>query len=312
MYIGIDLGGTNIAAGLVSDDCKIALRRSRPTRPDRGVRAIINDMAEMCRELTGAYGIPVRELEWIGVGSPGSVDPVLNKIVFSGNLPFRETPLGEMLSSRLGVSVHIGNDGNAAALGEAYAGAAKNYGSALLVTIGTGIGGGIIINRRIHTGFNGMAGEIGHMAIVEGGRQCTCGRKGCWEAYASASGLITLTREAMQNDKKSAMWELAGVFERVDGRTSFDGMRLGDHSAKGVVDAFIRYLACGLANIIDILQPAIVCIGGGVSREGETLLAPLRKLTRAESFNVGDRHCEITVAALGNDAGIIGAAMLGK
>ncbi len=312
MYIGIDLGGTNIAAGLVSENCDILLRKSRPTRPERGAQAIVDDMAEMCGELTGAHGISLKELDWIGVGSPGSVDPLLNQIVFSGNLPFRNTPLGEMLSSRVGSPVYLGNDGNAAALGEVYAGAARDYDSALLVTIGTGIGGGIVIDRRIHTGFNGMAGEIGHMAIVEGGRQCTCGRKGCWEAYASASGLIALTREAMEKDKKSSMWELAGGLDRVDGRTSFDGLRLGDTSARGVVDAFIRYLACGLANIIDILQPAIVCLGGGVAKEGEALLKPLRKLTRTESFDVGDRHCEITAAALGNDAGIIGAAMLGK
>ena len=312
MYIGIDLGGTNIAAGLVNDSCGIELRKNRPTLPGRGAQAIIDDIAEMCRELTGAYGISIRDVKWIGVGSPGSVDPVSNKVIFSGNLPFCDTPLGDILRLQTGVKVYAGNDGNAAALGEAYAGASKTYNSALLVTIGTGIGGGIIIDRRIYSGFNGMAGEIGHMTIEYGGRQCTCGQKGCWEAYASASGLIASTREAMQNNKNSMMWELVEELERVDGRTSFDGMRLGDPSAKKVVNSFIDYLAGGLVDLINILHPQIICLGGGVAREGETLLAPLRSLVRTECFDSGGKNCEITTAALGNDAGIIGAAMLGK
>lgn len=312
MRIGIDLGGTNIAAGIVSDEYGIVARKSRPTRPDRGPDAVVGDIADMCRALAGEHGVSLKSVESVGVGSPGSVDPKTGVVIFSGNLQFRDTPLGGMLSSELGLPVCVGNDGNAAALGEVCAGAARGFDSALLVTVGTGIGGGIVLNRRIYDGFNGMAGEIGHMVIVEGGRQCTCGRLGCWEAYASASGLVTSAHQAMQEAPDSLMWEIAGDIRRVDGRTPFEAMKRGDAAAKRVVDDFIRYLACGLANLIDILQPAVVCVGGGVSREGEALLAPLRKLTRRESYDVGGRDCDIVAAALGNDAGIIGAAVLGK
>jgi glucokinase len=312
VLIGVDLGGTNIAAGLIGEQNELISLKSRPTRPERGAEAIADDIAAMCGELAGKRGISVRDLGWVGVGSPGSVDPEKRVIHFAGNLGFKDTPLGEMLSSRLSVPVFLGNDGNAAALGELYAGAARGYDSALLVTLGTGIGGGIVLGGRVHTGFNGMAGEIGHMVISEGGRKCSCGRKGCWEAYASATGLIALSREAMEEDKSSLMWELAGSAERVSGRTSFDAMRRGDLSAKKVVDAFIRYLACGVSNLINILQPAVVCVGGGISREGDALLAPLRRQVSRESFDVGGRRCERAAAELGNDAGIIGAAMLGK
>ncbi len=311
MYIGIDLGGTNIVAGLTDEQGHILNKKSRRTQPQRGADAIVDDMASMCRELIELGGLAKQDIQWIGVGSPGTIDAEKGMIVFSGNLQLRNAPIADMLSARAALPVYVGNDANAAALGEVYAGAAKDCSIALMVTIGTGIGGGIVIDRRIYTGFNGMAGEIGHMVIMEGGRLCTCGRHGCWEAYASATGLIALTRESMQAHPESAMWSVAGTLENAGGRTSFDAMRLGDASGKQVVDDFIRYFACGLANITDVLQPEVICIGGGVSHEGDALLRPLQARFEQETFDTGGRNAKLILAALGNDAGLIGAAMLG-
>ena len=184
--------------------------------------------------------------------------------------------------------------------------------------LGTGVGGGIIIHGKVYSGSNFAGGELGHTVIVCNGADCTCGRKGCWEAYSSATALIRMTREAMAanaNKKDSPIWEITGgSFDTVNGRTAFDAMRAGDPMGQAIVDKYISYLACGIANCINIFQPDILCIGGGISNEGETLLAPLRELVHKETYNYtnGSKQTEICRAQLGNDAGIIGAALLGE
>jgi glucokinase len=250
----------------------------------------------------------------VGVGVPGSADPDTGVVDYASNLYWRNVPLAELLSAGLGKPVHVGNDANAAAYGEYTSGAAKGCGSAIAITLGTGIGGGAIEDGKLLTGFNHAGMEVGHMVIRRGGRACPCGRFGCWERYASATGLIITTRSAMGDDKKTKMWELVdGDIGRVEGRTAFDAMKEGDEAAKAVIDTYLDDLACGVINLINIFQPDVMCVGGGVSNVGETLLAPLRERTMAEVYSRDSaKNTKIIRAKLGNDAGVIGAAHLYK
>jgi glucokinase len=216
-----------------------------------------------------------------------------------------------MLKDRTGFDFYIENDANAAAYGELLAGAGRGKKNFVAITPGTGVGGGIIIDGKIFSGFNHAGGEVGHTVIVQNGEQCACGRQGCWEAYASATALIRQTKFAMIKDPSSVMWEIAGTIENVNGLTAFDAMRRGDETAKKVVDQYIEYIAVGLVNMINIFQPEVMCIGGGVSKEGDTLIKPIKSYARLDRYskNVATQT-EIKTAELGNDAGIIGAAFL--
>jgi len=312
MYrIGIDLGGTNIVAGVVDDNYNIIAKAKRKTRIPRPADEIIRDMAEAALEAAEAAGISMDDISMVGVGSPGTCNPDTGVIEYANNLGFENVPMREKLSALLNKEVYIENDANAAALGEALAGAAKGAQSCVCITLGTGVGGGIIIDGKIYGGFNFAGAELGHTVIVVGGHPCTCGRKGCWESYASATGLIWQTKEAMEKHPESAMWEIAGSLDNVDGRTAFDGMRRGDSAAKQVVDKYIEYVACGLTNVVNIFQPEILCIGGGICQEGDTLLKPLEEHIKRERYSKFSSHqTKLCVAKLGNDAGIIGAAFL--
>ncbi len=312
-YIGIDLGGTNIVAGVVNEAYELIAKASCKTNCPRSAEEIMEDMARISREAVVQAGITMNEVEWVGIGSPGVVDPAEGVVVFSNNLEFYDIPMRKVLEKKLGKRVYIGNDANAAAYGEFMAGGAKGSKSAIAITLGTGVGGGIVLDSKLYTGFNFAGAELGHMTLVADGRPCTCGRKGCFEAYASATALIRFTKEAMQEHPESKMWELCGGdINRASGRTAFDGMRAGDPTAKAVTDLYIKYFSEGVMSIINIFQPEIVCIGGGISKEGDLLLEPVRQLQKQEGFS---RFCkkttEIVAATLGNDAGVIGAALLG-
>ena len=312
-YLGIDLGGTNIVAGVVSETFEILSKESAKTRAERGADAVIAEMVEVCRRAVKQAGLTMEQLEWAGVGSPGTANKETGQIEYSNNLQWYNVPLVEKLEAGLGIRVYIENDANAAAYGEYLAGAGKGCTSLVAITLGTGVGGGVIIDGKILTGSNFAGAELGHTVIEVDGRPCTCGRLGCFEAYASATGLINMTRESMEAHPDSKMWELCGgEIGRASGRTSFDGMRAGDAAAKAVVDQYIKYLSVGIANMINIFQPQILCIGGGISREGDTLIAPLTRLVNENNY-VRDpaKRTKIIPAALFNDAGLIGAAMLG-
>lgn len=314
MYIGIDLGGTNIAAGLVNENCEIIAKKSIPTHAERPVAEIVADMASLARELAAEAGLKDSDIRWVGIGAPGTVDAKNGVIVYANNIGFLNTPVAELFRTHFDVPVYLGNDANCAALGEAYAGAAKGCDSAVMITLGTGLGGGIIINHRIYAGFNGAGGELGHMVIVKDGVPCTCGRKGCWEAYSSATALIRMTVEAMQRDteKKSLLWEMTGGIDKVSGKSAHAAAARGDAIAKGVTTMYEEYLASGIANIINIFQPEVLCIGGGVSHEGDNLLNPLKELVAKEVYTRSGEQTQLKIATLGNNAGIVGAAMLGK
>ena len=318
MYrIGVDLGGTNIAVGLVNENMALVAKKSTPTLAQRDGEAIVADMAAVCLALCEENGVAISDVASIGIATPGIADVNTGKVVYSCNLPFRDFPLAALLSEKTGVScVKIANDANAAAFGEAVAGAAKGTKNSVMITLGTGVGGGIVIDDRIYSGFNYAGAELGHIVIVHGGRPCSCGRKGCWEAYSSATALVKMTEEKIAEceaaGRKTIMTDMVAERGKVSGRTSFDAMRAGDEAAKEVVDSYINYLACGIINIINIFQPEVLSIGGGISNEKDNLLTPLIPLVRAETYGTGIvKETEIRIATLGNDAGIIGAALLG-
>ncbi len=313
MYrIGVDLGGTNIAVGVVTEDMKIIGRGKVKTRCPRPAAEIFDDIALAVEMAVKDAGISMDEVVSVGVGTPGSVNKDTGYIEFANNLAFDNVPAKEMLEERIGKTVYLDNDANCAALGEAIAGVGKGVGNFVAVTLGTGVGSGIIVNGKIVSGVNYAAGEMGHTVIVVNGKQCNCGRKGCWEQYASATALISQTKEAMLEDKESKMWQLVnGNIDNASGRTAFDAMRLGDETAKKVVDNYIYYVTVGVINIINTFQPEYVCVGGGISHEGETLLAPMREHIKNECYSIhAKKQTKVVAAELGNDAGIFGAALL--
>lgn len=314
-YLGIDLGGMSIKAGLCDENGNILLQDSCPTVRDEDGDRILKDMAALCNRVLEQAGVKAEDVEYAGIASPGTADSERGVIVYASTLPFLHYPLAEKLSALTGIrKVYIENDANAAAKGEAIFGAAKGYGDSLFITLGTGVGGGIIVDGKILTGCNFAGAELGHMVIIHGGKSCTCGRRGCLECYASATALIEQTKEKMEANPDSAMWELCGgEIDKADGRTAFDAMRKGDAAAKEVVDAYIGYLACGITNFINIFQPEVLSIGGGISNEGENLLAPLREIVEKEQYSRNsEKKTLIKIAKLGNRAGIVGAASLGR
>ena len=314
MYrIGVDLGGTNIAVGVLNDELKIIGRGNLKTNLPRKADPIFDDIAAACRMAAEDAGIELTQVASIGIGSPGSINKELGLIEYSNNFDFYNVPAREMLQQRLGeLPVYIDNDANCAALGEAVAGAGNGAKNFIAITLGTGVGSGIVVDGKLVTGVNYAAGEMGHMVICAGGERCNCGRRGCWECYSSATALIRQTKDAMMHDAGSLMWKIAdGALFNVNGRTAFEAMRQGDAMAKDVVDNYLYYLTVGITNVINIFQPEIVCIGGGVGNEGESLLRPLRQLVSCKRYSMrSEKQTEIVVAKLGNDAGIYGAALL--
>ncbi|ADU26881.1 ROK family protein [Ethanoligenens harbinense YUAN-3] len=315
MYqIGVDLGGTNIAIGLVDDEKKLILKDSVPTALPRSAQAIADDIAALTRSLVERAGLALSEARWLGLGTPGTANAETGIIEYANNLGFENVPIRDMLGQALGLPVYIENDANAAAYGEYVAGAAHGGASAVVITLGTGVGSGVIIDGQIYHGINYAGGEFGHVVIRVDGRPCTCGRHGCWEAYSSATGLIKSTVEAMEADKSSVMWALVGNdLSKVNGKTAFDGKRAGDDTATRVVDAYLRDLGQGLVNVINIFQPDVLCIGGGICKEGDGIIKPLEEIIRAERYSkFANKQTALRTAKLGNDAGIIGAAMIGS
>lgn len=315
-YVGIDLGGTNIVAGVVDGDYNIIAKASTKTNCPRPEKEIAEDMAKMAVQAVENAKLTMDDIEWIGIGTPGIANSATGIVERANNLGFINTPLVKYVKEFIGrndTPVYIENDANAAAYGEYVAGAAKGAKNAVCITLGTGVGAGIVIDGKIYAGSNFAGAEIGHTVIEVGGALCTCGRKGCFEAYSSATGLIRMTKESMAENPDSIMNKMAEERGKVTARTSFDCMRAGDKYAKAVVDKYIKYLAAGITNTINTFQPDILCIGGGVCNEGDPLLLPVKAIVEEEDFaNKSEKRTEIVIAKLGNDAGLIGAAFLGR
>lgn len=311
-YIGIDLGGTNIKAGVVNEKFEIIAKASTKTLCPRPAKDICDDMAKVSIEACKLAGISVDDVKWIGVGTPGIADNINGTIPYSNNLDFHDVPVRKYIQAHINKPVYVANDANAAAYGEFVAGAAKGAKNAVCITLGTGVGAGIIVDGKILTGSNLAGAELGHMVIEVDGPQCTCGRKGCFEVFSSATGLIRMTKEAAEADSSSILNKYLAEDGKFSARHAFMAMRDGDKTGTEVVEKYCKYLAAGITNTINIFQPDILCIGGGVCNEGDPLLLPVKELVKKEVYTrMLSQNTEIVIAKLGNDAGIIGAAFLG-
>lgn len=316
MYIGIDVGGTNLVAAAVNHEHQIVARAKRKAADSATVEMLCDDLVELAKEAACNAGLSQRDVEYVGIGLPGAVDRKQGVVLYTPNAPFRNTPIRDWFHKTWDVPVFVGNDANCASLGEYYAGAARGKHSAVVVTLGTGVGIGAVVEGQSFLGFNGHGMEGGHMVIVTDGAPCNCGRRGCWEQYASATALKRLTRDIMMENPNSVMWDLCGgSADKVGGRTAFQAARSGDAAGKQVVNTYLKYLATGLTNLVNIFQPEILCMGGGVSNEADDLfLDPLREMVAKERYNARKDAPQtlLVKCQLGNDAGVIGAALLGK
>lgn len=318
-YIGVDVGGTNIACGIVDDEMNIIARskvktnsRGKDGEPP-GYEEILDEVKHVVNLACDEAGIASSAAHSIGIGCPGTCDNERGIVEYANNLGFNNSPLKVDMEKAFGVPVYLENDANAAAFGEFVAGAAKGSKNAVVITLGTGVGAGIIIDGKIYRGSNCAAGELGHMVIVMDGLPCTCGRRGCFEAYCSAKGLIHMTTQASELNPESIMTGMIHEDGKISARTAYKALKAGDPVGKAVTDQYVKYLACGIANTINIFQPDILCIGGGVCNEGDTLLLPLKAAVAERVYTKNSaKNTEIVICSLGNDAGIIGASMLFK
>lgn len=310
MKIGIDLGGTNLVVALCRENGEILTKLSVPTKvgdPD-GIKA---DMKMLAKKVCDARGTSYKHVTSIGMGVPGSFVKETCTFEFATNLQMRDVCFADTFKPEFDVPVYIDNDGNCAALGEAQLGAGRGARNVVMVTLGTGVGGGLVIDGQLYTGTNNIAGEIGHMVIVAGGEQCNCGRRGCMERYCAATALIRMANEALDgSEEESSLRAVREANGKLTAKDVCDARDGGDALADRVFGVYCDYLSCGLVNMINILQPDCIVLGGGVSGYGEKLLEPLREKTAAEQFKVGDKATPILIATLGNDAGLIGAAIL--
>lgn len=307
MYIGIDLGGTNIAAGLVDKSGKILHSASIPTLKERHWSEIVKDMASLAERIVTESGHNMNEITAVGIGCPGSIDKENGVVVYSNNIVMHNVPMAAEFRKYLDLPVFLENDANAAALGE-YTTCGEGIDSFVFMTLGTGVGGGIILNGKVWSGFNGAGAEIGHQTLIFNGKPCTCGRRGCLEAYASVTALIEQTKEAIDAHPESLMNTWIAEHGKVTGRTSFECAKQGDAVAIAVRDRYIEYVAEGVCSIVNVLQPEILAIGGGISREGDILLDPIKNYFAVNDYNKHMKKTDIRIAKLFGDAGIVGAA----
>lgn len=309
---GIDLGGTNIKAGIVDENQKILVEDSVPTRVERPYQEIIKDMADLVKNLLNKIHATDAELSGVGVGSPGTVDAANGVVLYSNNFDWDNIPLAAELGKYFTCPIKVSNDANCAALGEVKAGAAREIKNAILITLGTGVGGGVIIDGQVFEGAHAGGAELGHTSLIFGGELCTCGRRGCVEAYVSATGLIREAKRAAEKDPQSVMNELCkGDLSNMNGKIPFDAAEQKDPAGMKVVNDYITYLGESIANYVNIFRPDVILLSGGVCNQKEKLTEPLTEYIKTKCFG-GEKAFipEVRCAILGNSAGIIGAANL--
>lgn len=309
---GIDLGGTNMKAGIVDERQKIVLEDSVPTKAKRPYQEVVADMAKLVKGLLQNTGIAENELSGVGIGSPGTIDARRGEVVFSNNFGWEDVPLVAEMQQYFSCPVKVSNDANCAALGEVKAGAAKEIKNAILLTLGTGVGGGVILDGRVFEGAHAGGAELGHTSLIFGGELCTCGRRGCVEAYVSATALIRDAKRAAEQNPASRLNELCGNdLSNMNGKIPFDAAEAGDAAAKEVVENYLIYLGETVANFVNIFRPEVVLLSGGVCNQGDKLTAPVSAYIQKKCF-VGEKAFvpPVRCAVLGNSAGIIGAANL--
>ena len=308
-YVGIDLGGTFIKGAIVNDKGEIVVKDKVPTESEKGSDGVAANIAALVTSLLTSANMTAADVVGIGMGVPGMIDGERGEVIYSNNLGWEHFFISDKVKSLTGLPVKIANDANVAALGETLFGCGRSYKNTVMLTLGTGVGGGIIIGGRLFEGNHGAGAELGHSVIAADGEPCTCGRRGCLEAYASATALIRETKKKMTENPESKMWEI-GSLDVVNGKVAFDYKNI-DHSAREVVDGYIRMLGIGITNIANVFRPEAVILGGGVCAEGDNLLIPLREQLGRDIF-AGDMGpgVQILIASLGNDAGVLGAAAL--
>lgn len=310
-YIGIDVGGTNLAAGLVDEKLHIIYRKNKATDRSAGVEQMADELAVLVEELLAEASVSKESVHCIGMGVPGTANLKTGQIEYANNLPFCQGNLRQLLAEKTGIKVYMDNDANAAAWGE-YLVCESKPSSFVMVTLGTGVGCGVILNGKLFRGVNYAAGEIGHMTIKRNGRPCPCGRKGCLELYASAEALVQQAKKKMLKKENSVLWQLCdNNIEEMNGRKFFEAVRMEDKCACKVRDRFVKYLSEGLLDLINMLQPEVICIGGGISKAGDCFMPQVNaRIAEVVYSKDSADNTLLTVAQLGNDAGIIGAAML--
>ena len=313
MYIGVDLGGTGIKAGVVNQQGEILSKGSTPTMIERPYQAIIADIAALCGRVTAEAGLTMDDIAGIGVGVPGICDPKTGVIPFCTNLGWHQIPFVEEMHKHIDKPVRVDNDATVAGLAESVAGVSAGSQASVFITLGTGVGGGIIINGRPYSGAHGVGSEIGHMILKMDGEMCTCGNQGCFERYASATAIIREARRAVEKHSESAIMEACGGDpKKINAKIVIDSAKEGDETGKAVFDGYVKGLAHGLVSIINILDPEVIVLGGGVSMAGDFLLDAVREAMKPLIFYKTMPYARVELARLGADAGIIGAALLGR
>jgi len=317
-HLGVDLGGTNIAAGITDSDGNIIVKGSTKTKRHRAFLEIMKDLLALCDDLIKEAEIAAEDVKTIGIGTPGNISPDGKKVIYGNNIEsFSGVDLSEVIKKHYPhMDMYLENDANAAAYAELLCGAAKDKKSVVMVTLGTGVGSGIIIDGKIFEGFNRAGGEIGHTVIEKDGVPCNCGRRGCWEQYASVTALSRITAEMIDDYPESIIHKMIhNDKSRISGITAFNAMRSNDACGKAIVEKYVEYIAIGVVNIINTFQPDMVILGGGISKEGDNIILPLREYAKKHAY-AGDSedlpHTKIVTTKMGNDAGIIGAALLYK
>jgi glucokinase len=314
MYIGIDIGGSHISAGLVNQDGKIISRAEVPNNSRRDYKEISKDLADLCKQLMDSANLSLKDIQSIGVGIPGSCNDKIGESIYANNLNLSHAPIRAEFQKYIPYPIHIENDANCAALAENYFGAAKGASISITITLGTGIGAGIVIDNKIFSGFNSCGSELGHSVIVVDGPLCTCGRNGCFEVFSTTQGLIRIAEDLLKNNKNSDIFkQVNGDLSKINGKIIFDAVRNQDKIAEEILSIYLKYLSEGIVNIENFLMPEVIVLGGSISKSGDIFLEPLKKLV-AKKVYAGNRipHADIRLAQLENDAGIIGAAMLGR
>ena len=313
LYIGIDVGGTSIKAGLVDEEGNILFKHSCPTGVERGYSAVIRDIARLGLDTVEQAGRRMDEVKAIGIGIPGIMDQRTGIVPFCTNLAWHDVPIIREMAQYTDLPVYVDNDASVAGLAESVKGVSAGTGSSVFVTLGTGVGGGVIENGKVFSGFHGVATEIGHMVTVAGGLPCTCGKRGCWERYASATALIRAGRVLCAEKPDCALLKrVDGDIRNITAKDVIDLAMVGDDDCAQIFRDYVYHLVVGLTNLINVYDPEVIVLGGGVSHSGDFLLNAVRALLPKYVFFKTMPYARVELAKLTNDAGIIGAAMLGR
>lgn len=311
-HIGLDVGGMSVKGGIIDVKGTLYAKKVIETEALNRTDEFIGDMAELILDLVKIAKVKKEDVRSVGLGIPGTVNGKEGIVTYACNIGFRNVPLAEILSKKTGIPVYLSNDANCAALGEVQYGSGKGYRDAIMVTLGTGVGSGIILDGAIYEGRLGAGAEAGHMTIRAGGEICGCGRRGCFEAYSSASALIRDTKRAIEENPDSEMKTVAERDGKVSGKTAFEAYKQGDAAAKRLIEGYVENLGIGLVNLVNLFRPEIILLGGGISNEGKYFTDMVERYVNENAYGgASNPYVVVRKAALGNDAGLFGAAALG-